>query len=653
MSLRALELDTLHLSNPGHHLKLSVISAADIRIPPCISNLEDAALVKALASKNLWVSRGVACHIDIQVHFNGKPLDGEGCLNFLESMGYSIRDAQLWSLLSLSASLDVWKNDGRRDSSPDLSINIKHGVEIPTPQTRHRAWILDTFDIRAPDSILCAAFECLQIRLDFFEIRKKAKRARIGKPVVTEFDIEEEMLLDVPLGFNTYQTTDELAHVVESMGGLSSMIEQCFQPSLGFGKDPDLLQQHHSHLFDQDQITAAPILVQDIIKPDRENGKGKNRRYPQAKIDILNAWFQAHANRPYPSKDEKLELARKTGLSRSQVDNWFHDRRRKVPKGPGQEDEMLLAQEGNDENARGADDEGEDGILLPQGMGNTPSLTSQSSIASSVLLPGEEERSLKRPSPPNETILPDRLPACDLGKAAIQVLISGHIGRSLRGLGGIQVEKPPPSLSLSSLVPSTFCPEFKESIAQNAHFLPTISHAISVSWPRNIQSPTLREKLSRLANSSTSSLTHANRIEDGEAGITARLASVIQSRLWGMMQRKLFDPSAGAKIWGKSTLRGDLDEEDEFPELLGTLEGRDDVEDPVAGKLDDFDEDEFEDLLSTDDDDLLEYMEERERLSVERDTEEMLFRSGWDEDQTDDGDVCLLDGDAGVDPMLL
>ncbi len=95
MCLRVLELDALHLNSPDHHLKLSVVSTADVRIPSCISSLENAALVKALTSGNVWISRGVACHLEIQVLFNGKPLDKDGRVNLLESLGYRIRDAQV------------------------------------------------------------------------------------------------------------------------------------------------------------------------------------------------------------------------------------------------------------------------------------------------------------------------------------------------------------------------------------------------------------------------------------------------------------------------------------------------------------------------------------------------------------------------------
>jgi hypothetical protein len=95
MSLRVLVLDTLHLANLEHHLKLSVVSAAEVKIPQNISNLEDAALLKTLTSGNLWVTRGIACHLDIQVLFNGKPLGRGSRANMLESLGQRLRDAQV------------------------------------------------------------------------------------------------------------------------------------------------------------------------------------------------------------------------------------------------------------------------------------------------------------------------------------------------------------------------------------------------------------------------------------------------------------------------------------------------------------------------------------------------------------------------------
>jgi hypothetical protein len=120
-----------------------------------------------------------------------------------------------------------------------------------------------------------------------------------------------------------------------------------------------------------------------------------------------------------------------------------------------------------------------------------------------------------------------------------------------------------------------------------------------------------------------------------------------------MMQRKLYDPSNAAKIWRKSTSQ-ENPPDDECLDLLGMLgEGE---ENPVITDLSGFSEnelDEFEDLLSGDDEELIEYLEKRERLYIERETDEKLFGGTWEEDEDDEKKVSLLDGEAGSDIMLL
>jgi hypothetical protein len=100
MSLKVLELDRLQLTISEDHLKLSVISAADIRIPTSLSTLDNATMVKALTAGEIWVSRGISCRLDIEVFFNGEPLD-QNSLRLLESVGYRIRDATVRSPLIL------------------------------------------------------------------------------------------------------------------------------------------------------------------------------------------------------------------------------------------------------------------------------------------------------------------------------------------------------------------------------------------------------------------------------------------------------------------------------------------------------------------------------------------------------------------------
>ena len=122
-----------------------------------------------------------------------------------------------------------------------------------------------------------------------------------------------------------------------------------------------------------------------------------------------------------------------------------------------------------------------------------------------------------------------------------------------------------------------------------------------------------------------------------------------------MMHRKLYDPSDAAKIWRKSTSRDASGEDGESPDLLGTPNEEDVLKTGKVTEFGNFGEDEvedFENLLPRDDEDLLEYMEERERFSIERETEEMLFGGGCAGSATDEEDVCLLDDETGSDIML-
>jgi hypothetical protein len=46
--------------------------------------------------------------------------------------------------------------------------------------------------------------------------------------------------------------------------------------------------------------------------------------------NILRAWLFQHLTHPYPSEDQKKQLAQDTGLSILQVNNWFINARRRI-----------------------------------------------------------------------------------------------------------------------------------------------------------------------------------------------------------------------------------------------------------------------------------------------------------------------------------
>lgn len=61
-----------------------------------------------------------------------------------------------------------------------------------------------------------------------------------------------------------------------------------------------------------------------------ERGMKRKREYLSAEAkQIMMEWILARLDNPYPSKEEKEDLARLTGLSVSQVQYWFVNARRR------------------------------------------------------------------------------------------------------------------------------------------------------------------------------------------------------------------------------------------------------------------------------------------------------------------------------------
>ncbi|KAI9335164.1 hypothetical protein DFJ73DRAFT_852052 [Zopfochytrium polystomum] len=63
--------------------------------------------------------------------------------------------------------------------------------------------------------------------------------------------------------------------------------------------------------------------------PSSASADGKRLNYSASVRGILLAWLNLNRHDPYPSESEKKELARRTGLSMQQVNNWFINARRR------------------------------------------------------------------------------------------------------------------------------------------------------------------------------------------------------------------------------------------------------------------------------------------------------------------------------------
>jgi len=85
----------------------------------------------------------------------------------------------------------------------------------------------------------------------------------------------------------------------------------------------------------------AVMLLKSRFLDSRRN----RRNHTKKSSEILNEYFYANLSNPYPSEEMKEELARKCGITLSQVNNWFGNKRIRYKKniGKAQEEANMYA----------------------------------------------------------------------------------------------------------------------------------------------------------------------------------------------------------------------------------------------------------------------------------------------------------------------
>ena len=71
---------------------------------------------------------------------------------------------------------------------------------------------------------------------------------------------------------------------------------------------------------------SSPIAPSSEFKVRRSRA-GRNSKLPPTALTRLQAWLGAHQDNPYPSADEKRQLARDCGISEKQINTWFTNAR--------------------------------------------------------------------------------------------------------------------------------------------------------------------------------------------------------------------------------------------------------------------------------------------------------------------------------------
>jgi len=72
------------------------------------------------------------------------------------------------------------------------------------------------------------------------------------------------------------------------------------------------------------QSTCEAVM---ILRSRFLDARRKRRNFSKQASEILNEYFYSHLANPYPSEEAKEELARKCGITVSQVNNWFGNKR--------------------------------------------------------------------------------------------------------------------------------------------------------------------------------------------------------------------------------------------------------------------------------------------------------------------------------------
>ncbi|PGH05246.1 hypothetical protein AJ79_06857 [Helicocarpus griseus UAMH5409] len=94
-------------------------------------------------------------------------------------------------------------------------------------------------------------------------------------------------------------------------------------------------QQSFRPELDYSPISAASFQDRSFgAQGEPIDSKNKKRRgnLPKSVTDVLRAWFHEHLDHPYPSEEDKQMFISRTGLTISQISNWFiNARRRQLP----------------------------------------------------------------------------------------------------------------------------------------------------------------------------------------------------------------------------------------------------------------------------------------------------------------------------------
>ncbi|KFO63242.1 Pre-B-cell leukemia transcription factor 1, partial [Corvus brachyrhynchos] len=120
------------------------------------------------------------------------------------------------------------------------------------------------------------------------------------------------------------------------------------------------------------QSTCEAVM---ILRSRFLDARRKRRNFSKQATEVLNEYFYSHLSNPYPSEEAKEELAKKGGITVSQVSNWFGNKRIRYKKNMGK-----FQEEANIYAAKTAVDA--TSVVAQGNQGNSPSTPNSASSGS-------------------------------------------------------------------------------------------------------------------------------------------------------------------------------------------------------------------------------------------------------------------------------
>uniref|UniRef100_A0A1B0GE62 Uncharacterized protein n=1 Tax=Glossina morsitans morsitans TaxID=37546 RepID=A0A1B0GE62_GLOMM len=94
-----------------------------------------------------------------------------------------------------------------------------------------------------------------------------------------------------------------------------------------------IIHKKFSSIQMQSQQSTCEVVM--ILRSRFLDARRKRRNFSKQAPEILNEYFYSQLSNPYPSEEAKEELARKCGITVSQVSNWFGNKRIRYNKNIG------------------------------------------------------------------------------------------------------------------------------------------------------------------------------------------------------------------------------------------------------------------------------------------------------------------------------